>query len=146
MTLLCAERHLWSSYKWLEMLELRRFFLFQHLLQSFFLLLISLCFIFVYFLIISIFVFIHYAFIFLLLSNSSHPPSPSPSYSLFLPPLTFHLNLFLFGSLMQVFFASAAPPVRYSNVYGIDIPTRNELIAHGRTEEEIGTYIRAYMI
>ena len=37
----------------------------------------------------------------------------------------------------KVFFASAAPPVRYSNVYGIDIPTRTELIAHNRTEEEI---------
>ena len=37
----------------------------------------------------------------------------------------------------KVYFASAAPPVRYSNVYGIDIPTRTELIAHNRTEEEI---------
>ena len=37
----------------------------------------------------------------------------------------------------KVFFASAAPPVRYSNVYGIDIPTRTELIAHQRTEDEI---------
>jgi amidophosphoribosyltransferase len=37
----------------------------------------------------------------------------------------------------KVFFASAAPPVRYSNVYGIDIPTRTELIAHMRTEEEV---------
>ena len=40
---------------------------------------------------------------------------------------------------LQVFFASAAPPVRFSNVYGIDIPTRTELIAHNRTEDEIGT-------
>jgi len=37
----------------------------------------------------------------------------------------------------KVYFASAAPPVRFSNVYGIDIPTRLELVAHGRTEAEI---------
>lgn len=37
----------------------------------------------------------------------------------------------------KVFFASAAPPVRFPNVYGIDMPTRGELIAHGRTDDEI---------
>jgi amidophosphoribosyltransferase len=37
----------------------------------------------------------------------------------------------------RVIFASAAPPVRYPNVYGIDMPTRGELIAFGRTDEEI---------
>jgi len=37
----------------------------------------------------------------------------------------------------KVYFASAAPPVRYPNVYGIDMPSSNELIAHGRTEEQI---------
>jgi len=37
----------------------------------------------------------------------------------------------------QVFFASASPPVRYPNVYGIDMPAAEELIAHGRTEKEI---------
>lgn len=37
----------------------------------------------------------------------------------------------------KVFFASAAPPVRYPNVYGIDMPSRNELLATGRTDEEI---------
>jgi amidophosphoribosyltransferase len=37
----------------------------------------------------------------------------------------------------KVYFASAAPPVRYANVYGIDMPTRSELIASERSEEEI---------
>jgi amidophosphoribosyltransferase len=41
----------------------------------------------------------------------------------------------------KVFFASAAPPVRYPNVYGIDMPTREELIASGRTTEEIAREI-----
>jgi amidophosphoribosyltransferase len=37
----------------------------------------------------------------------------------------------------KVFFASAAPPVRFPNVYGIDMPSRDELLATGRTDEEI---------
>jgi amidophosphoribosyltransferase len=37
----------------------------------------------------------------------------------------------------KVYLASAAPPVRYPNVYGIDMPAASELIAHGRTEDEI---------
>lgn len=41
----------------------------------------------------------------------------------------------------KVYFASAAPPVRYPNVYGIDIPCSEELVAHGRSEEEVGTLI-----
>ena len=43
----------------------------------------------------------------------------------------------------NVYFVSAAPPVKYPNVYGIDIPTRNELIAHGLNTEEIAKYINA---
>ena len=43
----------------------------------------------------------------------------------------------------KVYFASAAPPVRYPNVYGIDMPAAKELIAHGRTEEEICKLIGA---
>lgn len=37
----------------------------------------------------------------------------------------------------KVFFASAAPPVRFPNVYGIDMPSRDELLATGRSDEEI---------
>ncbi|AOW12386.1 amidophosphoribosyltransferase [Hydrogenophaga crassostreae] len=37
----------------------------------------------------------------------------------------------------KVYLASAAPPVRFPNVYGIDMPTPHELIAHGRTTDEI---------
>ena len=37
----------------------------------------------------------------------------------------------------KVTFTSAAPPVRYPNVYGINMPTRAELLAHGRTSEQI---------
>jgi amidophosphoribosyltransferase len=43
----------------------------------------------------------------------------------------------------KVYMASAAPPVRFPNVYGIDMPTKDELIAYGRTEEEIRQYIGA---
>jgi len=37
----------------------------------------------------------------------------------------------------KVYLASAAPPVRYPNVYGIDMPTKDELVAHDRTVEQI---------
>jgi len=43
----------------------------------------------------------------------------------------------------KVYMASAAPPVRYPNVYGIDMPTSEELIAHERNNEEIRAYIGA---
>ena len=43
----------------------------------------------------------------------------------------------------KVYFASAAPPVRYPNVYGIDMPAASELIANGRTVDEIQDIIGA---
>lgn len=43
----------------------------------------------------------------------------------------------------RVIFASAAPPVKFPNVYGIDMPTRGELIAYGRSEEEVCREITA---
>lgn len=47
----------------------------------------------------------------------------------------------------KIFFASAAPPVRFPNVYGIDMPTRQELIATDRTSEQICEEIGAdYLI
>lgn len=43
----------------------------------------------------------------------------------------------------RVYFASAAPPVRYANVYGIDMPTASELVASNKTEEEVAKSIGA---
>ena len=43
----------------------------------------------------------------------------------------------------KVYMASAAPPVRYPNVYGIDMPAPEELIAHGREVTEIQAMIGA---
>ncbi|WNC73506.1 amidophosphoribosyltransferase [Thalassotalea psychrophila] len=43
----------------------------------------------------------------------------------------------------KVYFASAAPEVRFPNVYGIDMPSANELIAHGRENEDICELIGA---
>jgi amidophosphoribosyltransferase len=43
----------------------------------------------------------------------------------------------------KVYFASAAPPVKYPNVYGIDMPSASELIAHGRTINEVCELIGA---
>jgi amidophosphoribosyltransferase len=37
----------------------------------------------------------------------------------------------------KVYLASAAPPVRHPNIYGIDMPSADELVAHGRTEDEV---------
>jgi amidophosphoribosyltransferase len=43
----------------------------------------------------------------------------------------------------KVYFASAAPPVRFPNVYGIDMPSATELVGHGRNEEDIAKAIGA---
>jgi amidophosphoribosyltransferase len=43
----------------------------------------------------------------------------------------------------KVYFASAAPPIRYQNVYGIDMAATTELVAHNRTEEEVEDHIGA---
>ncbi len=43
----------------------------------------------------------------------------------------------------KVYFASAAPPVRYPNVYGIDMPSKAELIGHDRDDKEIAEAIGA---
>jgi len=45
--------------------------------------------------------------------------------------------------IVQMALASAAPPVRYPNVYGIDMPTKAELVAHGRSLEDIRQIIGA---
>jgi amidophosphoribosyltransferase len=47
------------------------------------------------------------------------------------------INMAREAGAKKVYFASASPPVRFANVYGIDMPTRSELIAAYRSDEEI---------
>lgn len=46
----------------------------------------------------------------------------------------------------KVIFASCAPPIRYSNVYGIDMPSRTELVAYERSEEQIADALGADVV
>lgn len=46
----------------------------------------------------------------------------------------------------KVIFASCAPPIRYSNVYGIDMPSRKELVAYERSEDEIAKALGADVV
>jgi len=41
----------------------------------------------------------------------------------------------------KVYLASAAPPVRFPNIYGIDMPSVEELVAHGRSDEEVQAFL-----
>ena len=43
----------------------------------------------------------------------------------------------------KVYFASAAPPIRHQNVYGIDMAATTELVAHQRSEKEIEEFTKA---
>lgn len=43
----------------------------------------------------------------------------------------------------KVYFASASPPIRYPNIYGIDMPVSKDLVAYHRTTEEVANYIGA---
>lgn len=53
------------------------------------------------------------------------------------------INMARQAGARKVYFASAAPPLRFPNVYGIDMPTASELIAHGRDVAEIAQAIGA---
>ncbi|TFY83212.1 hypothetical protein EWM64_g804 [Hericium alpestre] len=46
----------------------------------------------------------------------------------------------------KVIVASCAPPIRYPNVYGIDMPSRSELVAYGRTTEQVADAIGADLV
>jgi amidophosphoribosyltransferase len=46
----------------------------------------------------------------------------------------------------KVIVASCAPPIRYPNVYGIDMPSRRELVAYGRGDDEIASSIGADLV
>jgi amidophosphoribosyltransferase len=46
----------------------------------------------------------------------------------------------------KIYFSSAAPPVKYQNIYGINIPTTQELIANNKTNTEISEILGADMV
>lgn len=45
--------------------------------------------------------------------------------------------------VLQVFLASASPPVKFPNVYGVDMPSKKEFVASGRTDEEVRATLNA---
>ncbi|MFH1790049.1 MAG: amidophosphoribosyltransferase [bacterium] len=53
------------------------------------------------------------------------------------------IDLVKYAGAKKIYFVSACPPVKYPDFYGIDIPTRNELIAHNKSQDEIRDYIGA---
>eukprot|EP00127_Corallochytrium_limacisporum_P001926 Clim_evm81s88 gene=Clim_evmTU81s88 len=53
------------------------------------------------------------------------------------------INMAREAGATAVYFASCAPPIRFPNVYGIDMPTSEELVAYGRTEAEVAREIGA---
>ncbi|HEY5623956.1 MAG TPA: amidophosphoribosyltransferase, partial [Gammaproteobacteria bacterium] len=53
------------------------------------------------------------------------------------------INMAREAGAKKVYFASAAPPVRHPNVYGIDMPAASELVANGRSDEEVQEIIGA---
>ena len=63
--------------------------------------------------------------------------------TLFSPYLSVPFQMAREAGANRVYFASAAPPVQYPNVYGIDMPAADELIGHNRTAEEIAELIGA---
>ena len=80
--------------------------------------------------------------------NPSHwslriKPFYSSMIRLFAEPLVARLFVWPESREPKVYFASAAPPIRYPNVYGIDMPAVDELIASSRTVEEVEKQIGA---
>jgi amidophosphoribosyltransferase len=47
------------------------------------------------------------------------------------------VNMVRDAGASKVYLASSAPPVRHPNVYGVDMPSREEFVAHQRTEDEV---------
>ena len=52
----------------------------------------------------------------------------------------------MLGDVRQVYLASASPPVRFPNVYGVDMPTRKEFVACDLDEEQIRQVCAAHSL
>jgi glutamine phosphoribosylpyrophosphate amidotransferase len=66
-----------------------------------------------------------------------NPHSHQPCISGHQPAIVLFLSDAMIA-VPQVYLASSAPPVRFPNVYGVDMPNRKEFVAHGLTEEQVG--------